>query len=494
MLLAAVPARAGAGPGTGAADFLKIPVGARATAMGGAFTAVANSADAVYYNPAGLYLLPNAEASFTQNRFVEGVSQQWLAGAYPYKSGMAGLGVNYLSVAPFDAYDNADNRTGSVSADNLAVYCSWADALPFEYKNFKAVSYGATLKLITQSLDTERGSGYGVDLGVLADTPVENLRAGLVIQNALSSKIKFIAKGAKPPLTFKTGVTYALRSALGPVVRGSLDYVAWTDRRGYLAAGLESVFKDVFSLRVGYSAQGDISNGLNFGLGILLSQYTGRNITLDYSFSPTYSFGDIHKLSVTYKFRASRETPASLAAARAAAKEAAAMDLGPSTLAPQSTPSDYYLDIFNTGTMAQRRSAIVELGERGGDDSFKYLIGILKDSNPIIIRDAVMVLSRFNDERVIDPQIELLKSDNGNIRLAAISGLNKYKQPRVLAALAGCLDDAAPEIRSWAAEVLGGWSGFNAAEPLQAALNKEKDEMVRRAITDSLKKLGAGRK
>ncbi len=461
--------------------------------MGGAFTAVANSADAVYYNPAGLYLMQSPEVSFSQNRFVEGVSQQWLAGAYPYKSGMAGLGVNYLSVAAFDAYDDADNRTGSVSADNLAVYFSWAAALPLEYKNFKAVSYGATLKLITESLDTERGSGYGLDLGLLADTPVENLRAGLTIQNAVSSKITFIEKGARPPLTFKTGVTYAFRSAVGPVVRGSLDYVAWTDRRGYLAAGLESVFDEVFSVRAGYSSFADISNGLNFGLGILLSKYIGRNITLDYSFSPTYSFGDVHKVSVTYKFGAQRQTPASLAAARAAAKEAADLDVGASPLAPQQTPSEHYLAIFNTGTLVQRRNAIAELREKGGDDSLTYLIGILKDSNPIIVRDTVMALAQFNDDRVIDPQIGLLKSENGNIRLVAISGLNKYKDPRVLAALAGCLEDKVPMVRGWAAEVLGNWRGFNAAAPLRAALKTEKDDTVRRTIIESLKKLGAGR-
>lgn len=473
------------GPGTGSADFLKIPVGARETSMGGAFTAVANNADAVYYNPAGLYVLQSPEVSFTQNRFVEGVSQQWLAGAYPYKSGMAGLGVNYLSVAAFDSYDNSDNKTGAVSAGDLAVYFSWAAALPFEYKKFKAVSYGATLKLITQSLDTERGSGYGLDLGLLADTPVENLRAGLSVQNALSSKITFIEKGARPPLTFKTGVTYAVRSVVGPVVRGSLDYVAWTDRHGYLAAGLESVFLDVYSVRMGYSSFGDISNGLSFGLGVLLTQYTGRNITLDYSFSPTYSFGDVHKLSVTYKFGPKRETSASLAAAQVLVDTAMPVAVPPA----EKTLDEQYSEVLKNGNMVQRRRAISELGARGGEEAFKLLTGLLKDSDPLIIRDTVMVLSGLNDQRVIEPFIELLKTGTEPVRLTAISGLTRYRELRVLTALTGCLGDSSPEVRSWAAEVLGKWSGPGVAEALEAALKTEKDEKVRGSITGSLRKI-----
>lgn len=45
------------GPGTTGAVELKIPVGPRAIAMGEAFVAVANDANAIYWNPAGLMQL-----------------------------------------------------------------------------------------------------------------------------------------------------------------------------------------------------------------------------------------------------------------------------------------------------------------------------------------------------------------------------------------------------------------------------------------------------
>jgi len=49
------------GPGTSAANFLKIGVGARATAMGDAFTGLANDGTCLYWNPAGLTQLEKRE-------------------------------------------------------------------------------------------------------------------------------------------------------------------------------------------------------------------------------------------------------------------------------------------------------------------------------------------------------------------------------------------------------------------------------------------------
>ena len=47
--------------GTTVANFLTIPVGPRASGMGGAFIAVANDVTAAYWNPAGLSRIPRSE-------------------------------------------------------------------------------------------------------------------------------------------------------------------------------------------------------------------------------------------------------------------------------------------------------------------------------------------------------------------------------------------------------------------------------------------------
>ncbi|MEQ1920553.1 MAG: hypothetical protein ABL955_15300, partial [Elusimicrobiota bacterium] len=55
LLLAALPAAAmSSAAGTSGAQFLKLGSGARAGAMADAFAAIADDANAAYYNPAGL--------------------------------------------------------------------------------------------------------------------------------------------------------------------------------------------------------------------------------------------------------------------------------------------------------------------------------------------------------------------------------------------------------------------------------------------------------
>ena len=106
--------------------------------------------------------------------------------------------------------------------------------------------------------------------------------------------------------------------------------------------------------------------------------------------------------------------------------------------------------------------------------------------------DAVSTLSGFNDLRVIEPFIALFKVKNVNIRLAALSGLARYKYERVLKAVEELLGDKAPVLRSRAAGVLGKWGDAGAVESLQAALKKEKAGKVQRAIIAALKKLDTG--
>src|SRR5580704_17462652 len=80
--------------GTTAAEFLQLGVGARALTMGQAYTAVADDATAVYWNPAGMTQIENRSATVMHTAYI--ASSFFDYGAYAQKLGKSGtIGVGY---------------------------------------------------------------------------------------------------------------------------------------------------------------------------------------------------------------------------------------------------------------------------------------------------------------------------------------------------------------------------------------------------------------
>ena len=78
--------------GTRAAEFLTIPVGARAIAMGSAYTAIADDISAIWWNPAGIGFLESTEMMFTVVDYTLDFTYSYLAGATPIGDGRVVLG------------------------------------------------------------------------------------------------------------------------------------------------------------------------------------------------------------------------------------------------------------------------------------------------------------------------------------------------------------------------------------------------------------------
>jgi hypothetical protein len=82
--------------GTTAASFLNIGQGARATAMGSAFVAVADDPSAIYWNAAGLARLENNGVVFDHTQWIADVGYNFVAGAL--RIGDFGtIGVSFVS-------------------------------------------------------------------------------------------------------------------------------------------------------------------------------------------------------------------------------------------------------------------------------------------------------------------------------------------------------------------------------------------------------------
>lgn len=113
LALLAVPAGAEVFDDAGvAAPFLKIGQGARAAAMGEAFTAVADDSTAVFWNPAGLAQVQSIQAQFTLNRWISDFRQSYLGAVVPI-AGAWGLGWSFIDLGKFDEIDGGGNATGN---------------------------------------------------------------------------------------------------------------------------------------------------------------------------------------------------------------------------------------------------------------------------------------------------------------------------------------------------------------------------------------------
>src|SRR5437899_2469278 len=94
--------------GTSSANFLKMGMGARSKAMGDNFTAVADDASAIYWNPAGLSQLAFPSLLMMHSSYVSSILHDTFAYAMPLRERMGfGLGLQYLSFGNIQELDQS---------------------------------------------------------------------------------------------------------------------------------------------------------------------------------------------------------------------------------------------------------------------------------------------------------------------------------------------------------------------------------------------------
>jgi len=267
------------GPGTTTASFLKIGVGARAAAMGEAFTAVASDGTCLYWNPAGLTQLKTKEISATYNSWFEEIKQGYLSLTFPTSRGTMGLGTNYVDMGKLEGRDVEGNPTGDFTASDTHIFTGYA-------RKFKKSSWGLTLGWLQDVIKDDKKSTFLANIGFLY--PVSNrFTLGGVAQN-IGSKL-----GSDPlPLTFKVGAASKLKA-----LTLALDIAKPQDNEIYYCLGAEWWLRDVLALRVGYKTNQDIGNGITAGMGLKMGK-----TSIDYAYVPYGDLAITHRISLGIKF------------------------------------------------------------------------------------------------------------------------------------------------------------------------------------------------
>ncbi|MFH1563458.1 MAG: PorV/PorQ family protein [Nitrospirota bacterium] len=284
-------------PGTAGAPFLKIGVGAKAVAMGEAFSALADDITAVYWNPAGLVQITKPEISMMYNDWFEGVGHGFLGFGVPTSRKKAiGFSVIHLGVGNIPGYKDGDVKSQPESTGNFSVRDT---AFAFTYASAitEAISIGMTIKGIVQKIENEEASSFAIDLGQLYQTPIDGLTLSTVLQN-VGPRIKFSSEGDKLPLTLKLGSAYRL--GVQPLTI-TCDLTKPTDNDWKMNLGMELWFKQLLALRGGFNSQvfKDLGTGITGGFGFTIKHYQ-----IDYAFVPYDELGNTHRLSITFRFDA----------------------------------------------------------------------------------------------------------------------------------------------------------------------------------------------
>ncbi len=286
-----LPACFASGVGTTGANFLKIGVGARPLGMGGAFVAVADDGNTIWWNPAGIASINRREITLMHNEMGEDIRYQFLAYNQPVRKMRGGLGgsISYLSISDIQGYSPGGTETKKLSSYDLGI------SLCYGLRILPSLSGGINFKFINEKLADEKASTSAFDIGGLWKAPLSGLQFGFNIQN-LGAGLKFIDDRSALPINYKLGCAYEFMF-FGAQSILALDLDIPIDYSCFVNGGVECKIYNLIALRAGFKSKDDLSSGLRLGIGI-----GGKNLLIDYCWVPRGDFEDSHRISASLRF------------------------------------------------------------------------------------------------------------------------------------------------------------------------------------------------
>lgn len=288
--------------------FLKLDIGARSAAMGGAGGALIGDAECVYYNPAGLAGLGTFSLASSHVQWFQNIKQEHLGISKRIKVGFEEEARN-LGVAACNLdFLHMNKMKGTL----LLGESNWQPASEFTASGYLAMFtyacylsrdalFGVNLKVLREEIEKENAMAVAVDMGVLYRARVKNLTAGVSLQN-MGSEMKFIGEKAALPLNLKGSIGYAL---LNKELLLLIDINKPIDNELHIRAGAEYWLTPWLGLRAGYKGGVDAGSGPGGGLGIKLKRQGEEKTSIykfDYAFVPYKGIGDSHRASLAVEF------------------------------------------------------------------------------------------------------------------------------------------------------------------------------------------------
>lgn len=281
--------------GTTAFSFLKLGVGSKAVAMGGAFTGLADDPTTLYYNPAGTASLPGRQFLAGYHNYVQDIQSGFVAHTRPLMDGIAGgIFVSYLNFGDFTRMDINGMPQGEFSGGDFLIGLNAAGEVT------PGLAIGGNVKYMHEAADSYGSDAVAADLGVLFKFPDSLTKAGLTLYNLGGVISGYTDRKDKLPMGARIGLSHSLRELPLAI---ALDGVFPNDNSPYVNAGLEFSKIEPLYLRLGYSLFGENYKtgsssdgwaGCALGFGLDVKQYH-----ISYAFVPYLDLGSSHRITVS---------------------------------------------------------------------------------------------------------------------------------------------------------------------------------------------------
>ncbi len=301
--------------GTAGAQELRIPIGSRGTAMGGAVISSITGVESIQWNPAGLAFTEGTEVMFTHLPYFVDINVNFVGIATNIEDfGTLAASAKIVSIGDIEVTDDYyQDGTGAFFNPTLMVLtASYARILTTR------VSFGATAKLINEKIHDVSATGFAVDVGFIYEPGWRDMALGIAIKN-YGPEMRFSGIGFSRPLdgrqgaaegaafeipsTFDIGLSYSVYNQ-GPNL-GKLcgNFTSCNYSQDVWSGGAEYSYDDTYFLRAGYSYadQNDYLYGVTFGGGLKFKM-GNTNMFFEYAWNQTEVFEDNHFFTIRTTF------------------------------------------------------------------------------------------------------------------------------------------------------------------------------------------------
>ncbi len=296
--------------GTTGKHALRITIGARQAAMGGAFVGLADDINTFSLNPAGLALLEHKTISANFAQWLVESSHNFASFGIPWGRGTVAFGLLYFDQGSVRKADNTGfflTNNSRASAYDFSFVTGYAH--PVKLPLFGKSYLGINGRIFLQSLGDKNFNSIHLDIGALKFLTNSLSLGGSITNIGTDMNETFSAVGSTgatdlAPITGRLGLGW--KALTGErfdlnLAGDLLMYKPVTKESMRFNLGGEGVLYDVLALRAGYKI-GEDKGGLGLGFGVNVG-----DVNLDYAYVDYSDINATHRFTGTMTFGGTAE-------------------------------------------------------------------------------------------------------------------------------------------------------------------------------------------